>query len=103
MNPLYNGISLTVLDNLKFSFDTYPYQDNAIVNFDNFAGTGIFSKIYSIKKQKGCIKMGRATFLQPRKKQNTLFNTVLVTTCDLYFLLFTFFSGFACGNTTFRF
>lgn len=47
--------------------------------------------------------MGRAMFLQPRKKQNTLFNTVLVTTCDLYFLLFTFFSGFACGNTTFRF
>lgn len=47
--------------------------------------------------------MGRATFLQPRKKQNTLFNTVLVTTCDLYFLLFTVFSGFACGNTTFRF
>lgn len=43
--------------------------------------------------------MGRATFLQPRKKQNTLFNTVLVTTCDLYFLLFTFFSVFACGNT----
>lgn len=41
MNPLYNGISLTVLDNLKFSFDTYPNQDNAIVNFDNFAG--IFS------------------------------------------------------------
>lgn len=29
MNPLYNGISLTVLDNLKFSFDTYPNQDNA--------------------------------------------------------------------------
>lgn len=29
MNPLYNGISLTILDNLKFSFDTYPNQDNA--------------------------------------------------------------------------
>lgn len=99
MNPLYNGISLTVLDNLKFSFDTYPNQDNAIVNFDNVS----FLKFTVSKSEKVVLKWEGQRFCSQEKKQNTLFNTVPVTTCDLYFLLFTFFSGFACGNTTFRF